>query len=156
MQIRQAQPEDYENLLPLFEEVDAQHRAHLPLQFKKPVGPARDREYYRSVLVSEDFNLLVGELNEELVGLIVVVMRDAADIPILVPRRYAVIDNIAVRRDMRRNGIGKALMEAAHGWAWEQGATSVELNVFTFNQAAVRFYESLGYEIVSHKMRRQL
>ncbi|MBN2501665.1 MAG: GNAT family N-acetyltransferase [Anaerolineales bacterium] len=156
MRIRRALPEDYENLLPLFEEVDANHRAHHPLLFKAPDGPARDRTYYQSVLESEGYNLLVGELDGALVGLVVVIVKDAPHIPILVPRRFAVIDNLVVRADLRRSGYGEQLMEAAHDLAREAGATSVELNVFAFNQSALRFYEQLGYGIVTFKMSKRL
>ena len=156
MQIRRAIPEDYENLLPLFEEVDAFHRDHQPLLFKEPDGPARDRAYYQSVLESEGYYLLVGELDESLVGLVVVIVKDAPDIPILVPRRYAVIDNLVVRADMHRSGFGEQLMEAAYDLAREAGATNVELNVFAFNQGAKRFYEHLGYETVTYKMSKRL
>ena len=156
MRIRRALPEDYENLLPLFEEVDAYHRAHHPWLFKEPDGPARDRAYYQNVLESEGHYLLVGELDGALVGLVVVIVKDAPDIPILVPRRYAVIDNLVVRSDLQRSGYGEQLMEAAHDLAREAGATSVELNVFAFNQGAQRFYERLGYDTVTYKMSKRL
>ena len=48
------------------------------------------------------------------------------------------------------------LMEAAHDLAREAGATSVELNVFAFNQSALRFYEQLGYGTVTFKMSKRL
>ena len=148
MRIRQALPEDYENLLPLFEEVDAHHRVHLPLLFKEPGIQARDRAYYQSVLDSKDYHVLVGELDGTLVGLVVVIIKDTPDIPILVPRRFAVIDTIVVCKDLRQKGIGKQLMQAVCDHARKQGATSVELNVFAFNQDAQLFYEHLGYEII--------
>jgi len=36
------------------------------------------------------------------------------------------------------------------------GATSVQLTVYEFNQAAIDFYRSLGYETLSRRMRKPL
>jgi hypothetical protein len=44
----------------------------------------------------------------------------------------------------------------AQAWAIAKGATSVELNVFEFNQKAIAFYEGLGYQTLSRKMSNDL
>jgi GNAT superfamily N-acetyltransferase len=77
-------------------------------------------------------------------------------VPILVPRRYAVIDNIIVRAERRGHGIGLALMEAAETWALSLGAEMVELTVYLFNRRAIRFYEELGYSTLSQRMIKPL
>lgn len=46
----------------------------------------------------------------------------------------------------RRLGIGRRLMEALHGELRSRGARSVVLEVDASNDAARRFYESLGYD----------
>jgi ribosomal protein S18 acetylase RimI-like enzyme len=47
-------------------------------------------------------------------------------------------------------------MERAEEWARAKGATSIELNVYAFNEIAQRFYRELGYEILSHRMTKAL
>ncbi|MEQ8438562.1 MAG: GNAT family N-acetyltransferase [Ilumatobacter fluminis] len=50
-----------------------------------------------------------------------------------------------VAPDARGAGIGGRLMQAAEAWGEDRGVTRYELWVTEANQAAVRFYESLGY-----------
>lgn len=46
----------------------------------------------------------------------------------------------------RRLGIGRMLVEQVESWARERGATRIELGVNAATLAAVRLYESCGYE----------
>ena len=58
------------------------------------------------------------------------------------------ITNIAVRPDMRRQGLGRAVIEALIEQAREVGVTDVYLEVRISNQAAISLYRSLGFTIV--------
>ncbi|OQA95517.1 MAG: Acetyltransferase (GNAT) family protein [Chloroflexi bacterium ADurb.Bin222] len=48
------------------------------------------------------------------------------------------------------------LMGTVYEWALTKGASSIELNVYEFNKAAIAFYEKLGYETLSRKMSKAL
>jgi ribosomal protein S18 acetylase RimI-like enzyme len=58
--------------------------------------------------------------------------------------------------DRRGQGLGRQLMEALHDQARELGATTIGLNVFGHNTAAIRLYDSLGYAVTAQQMRRDL
>lgn len=156
MVIRKAMLDDYDELCALIVEVDELHRNNLPQRFREPKGPTREWEYYRSVITDENMGFFVAEDDGKLVGFVHVVVRESRDIPILVPRRYAVIDSIAVKEELRGTGIGRGLMERAHEWGLSMGVTEMELNVFAFNEDAVAFYRKLGYRTVCHEMSRPL
>ncbi|MCG2767492.1 MAG: GNAT family N-acetyltransferase [Anaerolineae bacterium] len=156
MVIRKATLDDYDELCGLIAEVDELHRINLPQRFREPEGPTREWDYLRSVITDENVGFFVAEDDGELVGFVHVVVRDSRDIPILVPRRYAFIDSIAVREELRGTGIGRVLMERAHEWATSMGATEMELNVFEFNEDAVAFYLKLGYRTVCREMSKPL
>jgi GNAT superfamily N-acetyltransferase len=85
-----------------------------------------------------------------------VITRASPEIPIFVPRRYAVVDLAVVKEACRRTGVGRALMARAHEWALARGAESVELNVWEFKYDAIEFYRALGYETASRKMSKRL
>jgi ribosomal protein S18 acetylase RimI-like enzyme len=150
--IRQATLRDYDPINAVLAEVDALHREALPYVYRDPGGPARSGEYIASIIADEHATLLLAERPDQVIGLIHVLIREARDIPILVPRRYAVIENLVVAAGNRRCGVGRALMEAAHRWAQKQSVDHIELGVWEFNQGALAFYEKLGYHTAIRRM----
>jgi putative acetyltransferase len=51
-----------------------------------------------------------------------------------------------VAADARRQGVGRALLDAAVDWARGAGVRKLELHVFPHNAPAISLYEKLGYE----------
>ena len=154
--ICKATASDYDDLCALFDQGDTLHRKSLPQIFQKPSGLVRGRDYVLGLIADESVGLFVAQVEGRLVGLICVMIREPSEIPIFVRRRYAVVDNVVVKREFRRTGIGRALMEKAHEWAVAEGADSIELNVWEFNQEAIELYKTLGYETASRKMNKRL
>ena len=64
----------------------------------------------------------------------------------MVARRFAVVEAVVVSSADRGPGVGRMLMAAAERWARDRGAEEVWLDVWEFNDAAIGFYEVLGYE----------
>ena len=72
--------------------------------------------------------------------------------------RYAVwtasedccLEDIFVEEEARGSGVGRALVEAAFERARERGCARMELDVNEANAAALRLYESMGFEAWSH------
>ena len=58
------------------------------------------------------------------------------------------INNIAVRRDQQRTGIGRALLEALLDQARRQHVKQVLLEVSVDNIAAQRLYAGYGFEVI--------
>ena len=156
MIIRPARPGDYVDFSRLYLEVNDLHAAALPDLFQATnVAPFDEGEFCRMLenAGQATFMALVDDLA---VGFVNVVLREALPMEILAPRLFAVIDSIGVNARFRMSGIGLALMDRAEQWAAEQGARSVELNVFEFNLGANAFYKRLGYTDLSRKLSKQL
>jgi diamine N-acetyltransferase len=154
--IRQADENDYDNLCELFNEIDTLHRVNLPHIFQKPNGAAREKGYYLELVADENIGLFVVEMDEKLIGFVHVLVRDTPVFPIIISQHYAVIDGIAVKSEFQNHGIGKILMERAQEWATTNGAAFIELNVYEFNRSGISFYERLGYQISSRRMRKEI
>jgi len=154
--IREATAGDYDALCAIIDEVDTLHRDRMPHIFQKPPGPVRDKEYILGLLADDSVGLFVAEVEGQVAGFVHALVRDTPPWPVLVPRRRAFVDSLAVGQEFRRHGIGRALMDRAHTWAAAKGAVDVELNVFEFNQPALAFYRALGYETSTRRMVKDL
>ena len=64
--------------------------------------------------------------------------------------------DIEIHEPHRNRGLGRATMLAAEELLRAAGTSAIGLNVFGFNEPARRLYESLGYEVVSTRMLKQL
>lgn len=53
---------------------------------------------------------------------------------------------LMVASEYRRQGIGRALLTTAVEWASDAEIRKLELHVFTWNEPAIRLYESFGFE----------
>ena len=58
---------------------------------------------------------------------------------------FAVIGGLVVDRNLRKQGIGSALMKRAEEWATKEGLSIVRLQSSSTRTASHRFYEALGY-----------
>jgi len=144
--IRAATLADYDALCPVFTEGDAFHVGALPDVFRAAEGAPRSRPFIAEILKDPNAALFVAESAGAIAGIVIVVIRETAAVPILVPRRYAFVDSLVVREPFRRMGIGRMLMERVHAWSRGRGLGEAELNVWEFNEGARALYESLGYE----------
>lgn len=82
---------------------------------------------------------LVAERNEELLGYGLVVLYKGT--------RLARLYSIAVRTDVRRKGIGRAMLEHLEDLASAKGRLAMRLEVSRLNRPAIALYESTDYRI---------
>ncbi|MDO8691450.1 MAG: GNAT family N-acetyltransferase [Dehalococcoidia bacterium] len=150
--IREANAEDHKALNELFAAGDRFHREALPHLFQESAGLARPEEFLSGIMTGEDSAMFVAEYERQVVALINVLVKETPAIPILKPRRYAVVEDLYVMKSVLRQGIGRVLVEAAGRWASCKAATEMELNVWEFNQGAMAFYDHPGFSTWSRKM----
>lgn len=93
--------------------------------------------------------LLVAEVATGAVGTVWIALKDPNG-------AGAWIYDIEIAAAHRGLGLGRALLKAAEDIVAETGGTSLGLNVFAGNAAALRLYESAGYEVTSLHMRKVL
>jgi putative acetyltransferase len=139
--VRRAEPGDAEALVELGRAVGSEPEGWL-IAVDGWRGAAEERRYLRAIRRYPHAAVFVAEDEEEgeLVGRISLA-RDQH------PASYHVADlGLMVSASYRRQGIGRALLEAAVGWAREAGVTKLELHVFPWNEPGIRLYESFGFE----------
>jgi len=56
------------------------------------------------------------------------------------------VEDVVVRKGMRRRGIGRMLMEAALNWSMAHGLTRLQLLADSENRSALKFYRKVGWD----------
>ena len=104
----------------------------------------REKQYpqenvdYRQYISAEDKVVFLAYTDEKLAGQITL----HADW-----NRYALIEEIFVKKDARRSGVGTALLDAAEKWAKGKGLCGLTLETQENNLAACRLYAKCGFTI---------
>ena len=159
IRVRHAVSDDYDAACRLWLEADALHAAKLPDLFRTTDLPARSRSAFDRNIEDTESALLLAELDDAVVALVsvhVYEQADQPDMPALVPRRYAEIEELVVANAHRRRGIATHLMGAAHGWIRNRGINEVELTVYDFNEPALHLYRKLRYSPAGRRLWRRL
>jgi ribosomal protein S18 acetylase RimI-like enzyme len=156
--VRQATESDYEQLCDLFAELDALHLKARPDLFRKVEGPPRERSYVAGLIAGPHSAILVAADpgSRHLYGFATLIVRILPETPVRPERGFVEIDNFAVRKDDRRQGIGTMLIGEADRWAARRGFDAVELAVHEFNIEAMRFYEAAGFSASQRRMTRKI
>lgn len=91
-------------------------------------------------LENPEKKILVAEIQGRVVGYVHLESYDVLYAP-----HMKNVMGIAVAREFRRQGVGKALLTAGEAWARETGAVAVRLVSGDARKDAHAFYQSLGY-----------
>lgn len=151
--IRQASINDANAICQLLAEGGELHAHALPTLLKPPES-STTQEFVNSVLRDEKAHILIAEVDEQIVGYVHFNCIEEKEHPVTVPRSYVLVSSLIVTEEHRRQGIGKAFMHKVHEWAEEHQIDDVELQVYEFNSPAKGFYENLGYQTISRRMKR--
>jgi len=100
-------------------------------------------ERFRMMIESPQHTIFVAEAGQEqVVGLLTVSQRWT----LWHTGPCALIEELVVDVGVRRQGVGRALIQAALDWAKAQGCSEVELSTELDNLKAQAFYRRLGFE----------
>jgi diamine N-acetyltransferase len=152
--VRPAVVAEYERLSMLWKDVEYLHHRAFPHIFREPDDASRSA--VESLIVGPDSTILIAETNNEIAGFVTLQVHQVQQTPRMRKRRFVMIENMAVDPLLRRHGIGRALLRAAEDWAAQRGIAVLQLFVWEFNDAAMRFYESKGFVTELRGMARRL
>ncbi len=159
VRVRLAARTDFQAACRLWAEADALHAAEISHLFRSTDRPARSRRAFVANLNDTDHALFLAELEGAVVALVRVQVferLESSDVPALVARMCARIEELVVAQAHQRRGIATRSMTAAHRWVLDRGTTEIELNVFEFNEPESRLNSKLGYSPASRRLWRKL
>ena len=157
LKIREALLYDYNDVNNLVAEVHKLHVKNRPDVYVDVDTPLA-QEYFEELLNDNDTKLFIVEdiQNKELVAYSIVKIITTRSIQILIPSKFAYIEDICVKFNNQKKGIGRLLFEHIVGYAKTEGISSLQLVVWEFNKNAIEFYQSLGMKTRNRRMELNL
>lgn len=152
MQIRRAKISDINGINHLLRQVLMVHHNGRPDLFKPNAKKYTDEELEK-IIGNNDTPIFVatqqaseqnGETGENVLGYAFCVFQQHVNNNILTDVKTLYIDDLCVDEEKRGLHIGKQLYEYVLSFAREQECYNVTLNVWSCNEAAMKFYESCG------------
>jgi len=154
--VRIAVMDDADAIASLTAEIQQLHNEALPDIFKTSSDKLFSREKLAMLLHDTNSIVAVAESNGAVIGHIYAVIMQRAESDFKVANKYMYIQQIGVRQDSRRRGIGRALIAFVEGRAPASAVTGLQLDYWAFNTRAQRFFESCGFAPSQVMMRKTL
>jgi len=154
--VRVAVIEDADAIASLTAEVQQIHNDALPDIFKTSSDRLFSREKLATLLRDTNSTVAVAESDGEVIGHVYGVIVQRAENDFKVADKYMYIQQIGVRKDFRRQGVGRALVAFIEERAVASAVTGLQLDYWAFNTRAQSFFESCGFSPSMIVMRRTL
>ena len=154
MNIRQATPVDSFLLSSLCMDVQRLHAKHHPRIFKTPQSSDFASTFFDEMLADAEVTIYIAEEDAQALGYIFCKLIEREETPFTYPNRFLHIDQVSVRPDAQRRGVGTALMDQVEKLARELGVSKIHLDSWNFNTKAHAFFEALGFEKFNYRFWR--
>ena len=143
MEIRFAEDKDVLGILKLLRQVGKVHHDGRPDLFRSNAQKYGASQVI-AMLNSSATPIFVAADGETLLGYCFCMIQEHRQDPVFEDYTSLYIDDLCIDEACRRQGVGKALYDAAVKYAKMRKCYNVTLNVWTGNPGAVAFYEKLG------------
>ena len=145
MKIRKAEEKDIASLIELLKEVLAVHAEIRPDIFS---STTKYNEADIKEILKDDKKPIYVAVNDEdkVLGYLFLEHKDNKEASNQKFRRTLYIDDICVSKEHRREGIGEALFNFAKELAISLKCDDITLNVWSGNEAALKFYTKHGFK----------
>lgn len=142
--IRKAKEKDIPALLKLLTQVNMVHHNGRPDLFHGPATKYSALEL-KAILADERSPVFVCvDDGDAVLGYAFCVLKQVLHSALLTDIRTLYVDDICVDEGCRGRGVGRALYAHVLSFAKAAGCYNVTLNVWAFNEPAIRFYKACG------------
>lgn len=142
--IRNAKYSDSDGLLHLLEQIAAYHKAGRPDIFK--AGCAKYTKGEIEEILDDEYKpvFVAADESNNILGYVFCKVIKYKSHAVFNDYNSLYIDDFCVDESVRGQHIGKRLFETVKHYAKELGVYNITLNVWEFNENAMKFYESCG------------
>jgi ribosomal protein S18 acetylase RimI-like enzyme len=150
--IRRATDADVHAVSALNEHVQAIHAAVLPRRFKPPGRHTFPPEAVRTLLAESRTILLVADVGSTPAGYVYAEVVRRPETPFHFAYEMIYVHHISVGTDFRKQGVGRALLDAVRNAGAELGIATLALDVWTFNAEARGFFRRYGLTLYNERL----
>lgn len=156
IKIRDANEADIIDIIELRRQLDDFHAELRPEQFVS--ADLYNEQTVKAFFEAEKSRVVVGVIpqTDEIIAYAILNTERTAARTIFRQRTMIYINDLCVREELRRKGIGRQLFQFILDYAKKMNVDAVELDVFASNQEAVRLYESIGMKEKTRRMELKL
>lgn len=144
MCVRLANKEELDQVNGLRKQVYDLHAQGKPSVFN-PEFSEELRDYIYSIWNDPQKDIVVNEREGLIVGYAVLHHIHMPKSPFMIERDYMDIDEFCVDVTWHRKGIATEMINYIRRYVFEKNIHRIELNVWDFNEKALAFYESIGF-----------
>ncbi|GKX32272.1 hypothetical protein SH1V18_47520 [Vallitalea longa] len=116
----------------------------------------RPDDFILDKINNEKTDFLLGEIDDETIGFILIIEKETPNISCLKKERYAYIFDFVIAEEYRSKGYGALLMQFSKEWGRERNLDSLKLSVFPDNYRGIEFYKKQGLITTMHTMKCSL
>lgn len=160
LEILPVQEADIAALVEMFLLVERQHERYWPLRwalrtdvqdrYTRWITSNRSHPDWLFVVARHKSDRAEDTFSDEVIGGLAAAINQ--EIPIYQFTHYAFIHDLAVRADVRRHGVGRALIEYARKWAGEKGVNQLRLMAAESNDPAKALFDKCGFRTTYNEM----
>lgn len=142
--IRFAEKKDLERVNELRRQVSQVHANGRPDIFRAEFR-SEMRDLIYSIWESENKDIIVAVQDNIICGFACVQYITKPESPYSLERKYYQVAEFGVDENYRRQGIGRELFQYIRADAKKKGFNRIELDMWEFNEGALKFYEAVGF-----------
>lgn len=150
---RQATLNDYESINRLKNQVHNYHFLRRPDYFTQSDHPLT-KAYFNTLIHSEQYNIFIIELFKEIVVYAITCIVSFDTNPLIADHKRLFIEDVCVNEKNRNKGIGTYLFKTIEEFCRAEQINYIELDVWNFNEEAIKFYRKIGMIPVSQRFEK--
>ncbi|MBS5306584.1 MAG: GNAT family N-acetyltransferase [Clostridium sp.] len=141
--MRHAKLDDYKYISNISKELHIFHVKNRPDIYKE-VNKTIYKSYFKELLNDENIEIIVIAKDKKIVGYAMIRYIEIKSMDLLNDKFFAYIDEICIKESDRGQGLGRMLFDYSYDLVKSNGAESLELGVWSFNEGAIGFYRAMG------------
>lgn len=150
-----AETKDHRLLAGMSEEIQTLHHTMYPAIFK-PFSHAEIAGFFEQTLKKPETMAFMAYADEAPVGYALIFIQESAENPFKYASRSIHLDQLLVSQATRKLGVAQLLMDKVYEVARERNIDVIDLNHWTDNAPARRFFAKNGFSYYQEKMMKRL